>query len=69
MMEQKLHLADQGVASQTADKAFDAMQEAALNEPNLELVKRKYKEHVPEADYRRRGGHEPEGTKAFSNKV
>ncbi|KAF5478961.1 hypothetical protein F2P56_005479 [Juglans regia] len=71
--EEKLREADreQGMASQTADKAFDAMEEATLGDSKLESVKRRSEEHEDGAhDYRRRGDEEPpEGVKAFSNKA
>lgn len=58
-------------SDQTADKAFDAMEEATLGDSKLESVKRRSEEHEDGAhDYRRRGDEEPpEGVKAFSNKA
>ncbi|KAM1873581.1 hypothetical protein ACFX13_007396 [Malus domestica] len=52
--EEKLKVAEQGVASQTADKAYDGTEEAILGDSNVESVKNRYKEHEPGADYRRR---------------
>ncbi|CAL1354124.1 unnamed protein product [Linum trigynum] len=49
----------QGLASQTADKTLDAIDESVggADDPDRlqEAVKNRYKEHEPHADYRRRG--------------
>ncbi|KAM1000684.1 hypothetical protein ACFX2I_007286 [Malus domestica] len=52
--EEKLKVVEQGVAGQTADKAYDGTEEAILGDSNVESVKNRYKEHEPGADYRRR---------------
>lgn len=44
--EQKLREAEQGVASQVSDKAYDdGTEEATLGEANLEKVEKRYMEH------------------------
>lgn len=52
--EEKLRETEQGVASQSFDKTCDAAEEATLDDHKLDSVKERYKEHEPEADYRRR---------------
>lgn len=53
--EEKLRLAEQGIARQTSDKAFDAAEEATLQDSNLDSVQKKSEEHEPGVDCRRRG--------------
>ncbi|KAH0987553.1 hypothetical protein GBA52_014730 [Prunus armeniaca] len=52
--EEKLKKAEQGVASQTADKTCDATEETTLGDSSVDSVKNRYKQHEPGADYRRR---------------
>ncbi|KAF3453400.1 hypothetical protein FNV43_RR03840 [Rhamnella rubrinervis] len=53
--EEKLRLAEQVIASQTSDEAFDAAEEATLGDSNLDSVKKKHGEHEPGVDYRKTG--------------
>lgn len=53
--EKDARVADQGVASQTAAKAFDGTEEAVSFHGDVEATKEKYKDHEPGSDYRRRG--------------
>ncbi|CAI0379392.1 unnamed protein product [Linum tenue] len=58
--ERHIEVAEQqGLASQTADKTLDAIDESVggADDPDRlkEAVKNRYKEHEPHADYRRRG--------------
>lgn len=69
MAEEKLRQAQQGVASQTAEKVYDAAEEATLGDSDLQSVKHRYEEHEQGADYRGRSGDESDGVKAFSNKA
>lgn len=52
--EEKLRAAEQGTASQTSDKAFDAADEETLEDSNIDSIKRRHKEHEPGVDQRRR---------------
>ncbi|ONI13431.1 hypothetical protein PRUPE_4G221600 [Prunus persica] len=53
--EEKLKKAEQGVASQTADKTCDATEETTLGDSSVDSVKNRFKQHEPgAADYRRR---------------
>ncbi|XP_021807784.1 uncharacterized protein LOC110751595 [Prunus avium] len=52
--EEKLKKAEQGVASQTVDKACDVTEETTLGDSSVDSVKNRYKQHEPGADYRRR---------------
>lgn len=70
MAEEKLRDAQQGVASQTAEKVYDATEEATLGDSDdLQSVKRRYEEHEEGADYRRKSGDQSDGVKALSNKA
>ena len=53
--EEKAKVAQQGVASETDDKAHDGAEEATIgNSKGEESVENRYKEHEPGADYRRK---------------
>ncbi|KAL4642917.1 hypothetical protein ACB092_02G054200 [Castanea dentata] len=65
--EEKLREAQQGVASQAAEKAYDGTEEATLGDNNQESVMNRHKEHEHGADYRKRGDGPDEGVKAFSS--
>ncbi|XP_059442337.1 uncharacterized protein LOC132174710 [Corylus avellana] len=68
--EEKIREAQQGVASQTAEKVFDGTEAATLGDADdLQSVNRRYEEHEEGADYRRRSGDQSDGVKAFSNKA
>ena len=68
--EEKIREAQQGVASQTAEKVYDGTEEATLGDSDdLQSAKRRYEEHEEGADYRRRPGDQSDGVKAFSNKA
>jgi hypothetical protein len=69
MAEEKLRQAQQGVASQTAEKVYHAAEEATLGDSDLQSVKHRYEEHEHGGDYRRRSGDESDGVKACSNKA
>lgn len=53
--EEKLRAAEQGIGSQTFDKAYDGAEEAALGDSKVESAKKRYEEHEPGVDNRRRG--------------
>ncbi|KAL6497194.1 hypothetical protein OROGR_029123 [Orobanche gracilis] len=53
--EEKAKEAQQGVASQTVEKAVDGAEEAILGDSKVESVKKRYKEHEPGTDYHRKG--------------
>ncbi|XP_061363922.1 uncharacterized protein LOC133307427 [Gastrolobium bilobum] len=53
--EEKAKESQQGVASQTADKTYDAAEEVTIGNSKVESVKNRYKEHEPGSDYHRRG--------------
>lgn len=68
--EEKIREAQQGVASQTAEKVFDGTEAATLaDSDDLQSVNRRYEEHEEGADYRRRSGDQSDGVKGFSNKA
>ncbi|XP_050240060.1 uncharacterized protein LOC126689072 isoform X2 [Quercus robur] len=67
--EEKLREAQQGVASQVAEKVYDGTEEATLGDKNQESVKNRYKEHERGADYRKRGDGPDGGVTAFSSKA
>ncbi|WCJ32978.1 hypothetical protein M5689_014368 [Euphorbia peplus] len=47
------HEQEQGLASQTVDKAYDGADEAVHDDGDVHSVKDKFKEHEPAANYRR----------------
>lgn len=43
--------AEQGVAGQTVEKTYEWTEEAVSADPNIESVKKRYKEHEENADH------------------
>ena len=65
---EKLREAQQGMASQVAEKVYDGTEEATLDDKNQESVKNRYKEHERGADYRKRGDGPDGGITTFFSK-